>query len=87
MDPDLYVRSNTLRSGSQGQFYPLAYGLGKSAVYAVYACYKFFCKDGVLDWINYHHGENIAETMKAPGPDRRDPRILWIGDRYERFDH
>jgi len=58
------------------RFYRKAYWLG-ICVYGVYAIYKFFCKDGVLDWIRVHHEENIAETMKASTP--------WIEETREFF--
>ena len=82
-DPDPYVwipiymyAAILCTQAARNKFYPVAYALG-IAVYAVYAGYKFFCKDGVLDWINFHHGENIAETMKATKP--------WIEETREFF--
>jgi len=47
------------------------------AVYAIYAIYKVFDKNGLLDWLNLHHAENIAETMKAQKP--------WIEESREFF--
>lgn len=47
------------------------------AAYAVYAIYLFFTDDGVIDWVNRHNAENIAETMKATKP--------WIEDTREFF--
>ena len=46
-------------------------------IYAGYAVYLFFAEDGVLDWINHHNAENIAETMKATKP--------WIEETREFF--
>lgn len=47
------------------------------AAYGLYALYLFFDKTGVLDWAGEHHGENIAETMKASKP--------WIEETREFF--
>jgi hypothetical protein len=47
------------------------------AVYALYAIYLFFTKDGVMDWISEHDAENIAGQMKASTP--------WIEDTREFF--
>ena len=58
------------------KFYPVAYWAG-IAVYAVYAGYKFFDKNGVWDWITIHHEQNIAETMKAETP--------WVEETREFF--
>jgi len=82
-DPDPYVwmpiylyAAVLCALAAKNKFYPRAYWLG-IAVYAVYATYKFFCKDGVLDWIQKYHEENIAETMKAEKP--------WIEETREFF--
>ena len=57
--------------------YPFkAYWVG-FVVYGVYAIYKFFDQDGVLDWIKFHHATNIAETMKAEKP--------WVEETREFF--
>ena len=47
------------------------------AVYALYALYKVFDTNGLIDWITKHHEENIAETMKAQQP--------WIEETREFF--
>ena len=60
----------------QNKFYPKAYIAG-IIVYAVYAVYKIFDQNGLLDWINLHHAENIAETMKAEKP--------WVEESREFF--
>ena len=60
----------------RNKFYPGAYGLG-IIVYAAYAVYKIFDRNGLLDWIEVHHAENIAETMKAEKP--------WIEESREFF--
>ncbi len=82
-DPDPYVwmpiylyAAVLCYQAARNKFYSKAYWLGIS-VYAVYATYKFFCKDGVLDWIRIHHEENIAGTMKASTP--------WIEETREFF--
>ncbi len=82
-DPDpyvwipIYLYSAILCAlAARNRFYPRAYWLG-IAVYLVYAAYKFFCRDGVLDWIRKYHEENIAQTMKATKP--------WIEETREFF--
>lgn len=57
-------------------YYPAAYFFG-IIVYAGYALYLFFTKDGVLDWIREHNAENIAGSMQATNP--------WIEDTREFF--
>lgn len=59
---------------AKGQYFPRAYLLG-IAVYLGYAVYLFFTKDGVLDWAENHHAENLVQTMKAEKP--------WIEDTRE----
>jgi len=46
-------------------------------VYGLYALYLLLDKTGVLNWATEHHGENIAETMKATKP--------WIEETREFF--
>jgi hypothetical protein len=58
------------------KFYPDAYLIG-IVLYIIYAIYLFFTEDGVLDWMQQHDAENIAETMKATKP--------WIEDTREFF--
>ena len=60
----------------RNKFYPKAYWVG-IVVYALYAVYKIFDQNGLLDWIEVHHAENIAETMKAEKP--------WIEESREFF--
>lgn len=61
---------------SKNKFYPKAYLVG-IVVYAIYASYKFFTDNGVLDWVQKHHAQNIAETMKAETP--------WVEETREFF--
>ncbi|HEX4849790.1 MAG TPA: transmembrane 220 family protein [Puia sp.] len=82
-DPDPYVwmpiylyAAVLCALAARNQFYPRAYW-GGIFVYACYASYKLFCQDGVLDWIKYHHGEDIAATMQAEKP--------WIEETREFF--
>ena len=49
------------------KFYPKLYLTG-IAIYAIYAAYLFFTKDGMLDWMREHQSENIAQEMKATKP-------------------
>lgn len=58
------------------RYYPKAYIAG-IVVYALYALYKVFDANGLIDWITQHHAENIAETMKAQKP--------WIEESREFF--
>jgi len=60
----------------RNKFYPNAYLLG-IVLFAIYAVYKVFDENGVLDWINEHGAENIAETMKAEKP--------WVEEAREFF--
>ncbi|MEP6846108.1 MAG: transmembrane 220 family protein [Panacibacter sp.] len=82
-DPDPYIwmpiylyTAVLCWQASLNKFYPKAYAAG-IAVYAVYAAYKIFDQNGLLDWIEVHHAENIAETMKAEKP--------WIEESREFF--
>ncbi|MFI5130438.1 MAG: transmembrane 220 family protein [Chitinophagales bacterium] len=82
-DPDPYVWIPIYLYGAilcwlafRGKYYPGAYLLG-ILIYTAYAAYLFVAEDGVLDWINHHNAENIAETMKATKP--------WIEETREFF--
>jgi Transmembrane family 220, helix len=82
-DPDpyvwmpIYLYAATLCAlAATGRFYPAATWIGV-IIYGVYAAYKFFCENGVLDWMQKHHSENIAGTMKATQP--------WIEETREFF--
>ena len=46
-------------------------------VYGAYCIYLLLDKTGVLNWATEHHGENIAQTMKATKP--------WIEETREFF--
>ncbi len=61
---------------AKDKFYPKAYIAG-IIVYTAYAIYKIFDANGLLDWINLHGAENIAETMKAEKP--------WVEESREFF--
>lgn len=70
-DPDPYVwmpiylyTSVLCWLAFRNRFYPSAYIAG-IVVYSVYAIYKVFDANGLIDWLTQHHAENIAETMKA----------------------
>lgn len=60
----------------KGKFHFIFYTIGL-AVYLSYAAYLFFDANGVLAWIQEHHAENIAESMKADKP--------WIEETREFF--
>ncbi len=61
---------------SRGRYYTGLYTL-TILLYSAYAIYKVVDQNGLLDWINKHHAENIAETMKAQKP--------WIEESREFF--
>jgi Transmembrane family 220, helix len=82
-DPDPYVWIPIYLYGAvlcglaaNNKFYPTGYWIG-IVVYAIYATYKFFTKNGVADWIQQHHAQNIADTMKAKTP--------WVEETREFF--
>ena len=82
-DPDPYVWMPIYLYGAvlcglaaNNKFFPAAYWTG-IIVYGIYAGYKFFDENGVLDWIRLHHAQNIAETMKAEAP--------WVEETREFF--
>ena len=61
---------------SKGAFHPMI-TLTSIAFFTLYAIYKVFDQNGLLDWVNIHHAENIAETMKAEKP--------WVEESREFF--
>jgi hypothetical protein len=82
-DPDPYVwipiylyTAVLCALAANNKFYPTAYWIG-IAVYGIYAVYKFFDTNGVLDWVQKHNSQNIAETMKAETP--------WVEETREFF--
>ena len=60
----------------KNRFYPVAYLTG-IAIYFLYAVYKVFDTNGLIDWLTKHNAQNIAETMKAEKP--------WIEETREFF--
>ena len=46
-------------------------------IFGVYAIYKIFDENGVIDWIRFHQATSIASTMKAEQP--------WIEETREFF--
>jgi hypothetical protein len=82
-DPDPYIWMPIYLYGAilcwlafRNKYFPKACIAG-IIIFAGYALYLFFTKDGVLDWIQLHNAENIAETMKATKP--------WIEETREFF--
>ena len=67
LDSSLPVCCHFVRLAFRKQFYTKLYIAG-IVVYALYAAYLFFSKDGMLDWMQQHHSENIATEMKATKP-------------------
>ncbi len=61
---------------SKGIFHPMI-TLRSIAFFTLYAIYKVFDQNGLIDWVNIHHAENIAETMKAEKP--------WVEESREFF--
>lgn len=50
---------------------------GGFLIFGVYAIYKMFDPNGVIDWIKFHNSASIAATMKAEKP--------WIEESREFF--
>ncbi len=82
-DPDPYVWMPIYLYGAafcwlafRNKFYPKAYIFG-SIVCGIYALYKAFDENGLIDWLTKHNAQNIAETMKAEKP--------WIEETREFF--
>jgi len=46
-------------------------------VFGVYAIYKMFDTNGIIDWVQFHNASNIATKMKAEKP--------WIEESREFF--
>jgi hypothetical protein len=46
-------------------------------LFGVYAIYKLFDTNGIIDWIKYHNASSIASTMKAEQP--------WVEESREFF--
>ena len=61
---------------AKGKFNPTAYIVG-IAIFTVYALYKMFDANGLIDWITKHNAENITETMHAEKP--------WVEETREFF--
>ncbi len=57
--------------------YPLRGYLIGFVIFGVYAIYKIFDENGVIDWIRFHQATSIASTMKAEQP--------WIEETREFF--
>ena len=45
--------------------------------FGLYAIYKMFDTNGIIDWIKYHNASSIASTMKAETP--------WVEESREFF--
>ncbi len=73
-DPDPYLWMPIYLYGAilcwlafRRRYYPKLY-LAGIVLFALYAGYLFFEKNGVADWIQEHQAENIAGSMKAEKP-------------------
>lgn len=82
-DPDpyiwipLYLYTATLCwLAARDKYYVKSYLFGM-VVYTMYAVYKVFDSNGLLDWINKHNAASLASTMKAEQP--------WIEESREFF--
>lgn len=60
----------------QKKYNPALY-TGSLVVFSIYAVFLFFDSTGVLNWMNEHEAENIAQSMKATRP--------WIEETREFF--
>lgn len=82
-DPDPYIwmpiylySAGLCFMAARNRYFPKAYLIGIVA-YLVYAIYLFFDKTGVINWVQEHDAENIAQTMKATKP--------WVEETREFF--
>ena len=73
-DPDPYIWMPIYLYGAvmcfyaaKGRYFPRLLYAG-IVFYSLYATYLFCVNDGVMDWFQRHHGENIASEMKATQP-------------------
>ena len=60
----------------QKPIHRMAYWAG-FLVFGVYAIYKMFDTNGIIDWVQFHNASNIASTMKAEQP--------WVEESREFF--
>ena len=60
----------------QKPIHKIVYWLG-FILFGVYAIYKMFDTNGIIDWVQFHKASNIASTMKAEKP--------WIEESREFF--
>ena len=51
----------------RNKYYPSLF-LTAILIYTLYAAYLFFTKDGMLDYLREHRGDDIAGEMKATKP-------------------
>lgn len=58
------------------KFPKIGYFIG-FAIFGIYAIYKMFDENGVIDWIRFHQATSIASTMKAEQP--------WVEETREFF--
>lgn len=82
-DPDpyiwipIYLYSATLCFfAARNRYFQKAFITG-IVVYLVYALFLLFDKTGVINWVEEHQAENIAQSMKATKP--------WIEETREFF--
>ncbi|MEI6088366.1 MAG: transmembrane 220 family protein [Bacteroidota bacterium] len=82
-DPDpylwmpIYLYPAVLCNLAINNKYPkIGYYIGFT-IFGVYALYKMFDENGVIDWIRYHQATSIASTMKAEQP--------WVEETREFF--
>jgi len=60
----------------QKPLHKIAYWAG-FLVFGIYAIYKMFDTNGIIDWLQFHNASNLASTMKAEKP--------WIEESREFF--
>ena len=73
----IYLYSATLCFfAARNRFFQKAFIVG-IVVYLVYAVFLLFDKTGVINWVEDHQAENIAQSMKATKP--------WIEETREFF--
>jgi hypothetical protein len=72
----LYPAYLCLRAAQAKPLSKILYQIG-FVFFGVYAIYKMFDQNGVVDWIRYHNAASIAATMKAETP--------WVEESREFF--
>jgi hypothetical protein len=83
-DPDQYLwipiylyPAYLCYKAAKGQMVNIKLYLAGFIFFGLYALYKMFDTNGVIDWIKFHNATSIANTMKAETP--------WVEESREFF--